>query len=45
MYVHDNPTDPVFVKSLTGFIIAFADCPVLWVSWLYTETALSAMEA
>ncbi|KAL7537222.1 hypothetical protein ACHAXR_009343 [Thalassiosira sp. AJA248-18] len=38
-------TDPSCVKSRTGFIITVARCPVLWVSKLQTETALSTMEA
>jgi len=28
-----------------GFVITFANCPVLWVSKLQTEAALSTMEA
>lgn len=45
MYGVEKPDDPACVKSRTGFIITFADCPVLWVSKLQTETALSTMEA
>jgi hypothetical protein len=45
MYGHEQPTDPACIKSRTGFVIMFADCPVLWVSKLQTETALSTMEA
>ena len=45
MWGHEKPTDPACVKSRTGFCITFADCPVLWVSKLQTETALSTMEA
>jgi hypothetical protein len=33
------------VKSRTGFVILFANCPVLWVSKLQTEVALSTTEA
>jgi hypothetical protein len=33
------------VKSCSGFIITFADVPILWQSKLQTETALSTMEA
>ena len=44
MYGHKLPTDPVCVKSRTGFVVTFADCPVFWASKLPTETALSAME-
>lgn len=45
MYGHEKPTDPACAKSRTGFVINFADCPVLWCSKLQTETALSTMEA
>jgi hypothetical protein len=45
MYGHEEHRDPVCAKSQTGFIITFADCPVLWQSKLQTETALSTMEA
>ena len=45
MYGHEVITDPSCVKSRTGFIITVAHCPVLWVSKLQTETALSTMEA
>ena len=30
---------------MTGFVICFTDCPVLWKSKLQTEIALSTMEA
>ena len=33
------------MKSCTGFVITFADVPILWKSQLQTETALSTMEA
>ena len=33
------------VKSRTGFVITIADCPLLWVSKLQTEIALSTLEA
>ncbi len=45
MYGHEKHMDPACAKSLTGFIITFADYPVLWQSMLQTETALSTMEA
>jgi hypothetical protein len=45
MYGHEEHTDPACVKSLTGFIITFADCPVFWQSKLQTEMALLTMEA
>ena len=45
MYGYEKPTDPSCVKSRTGYVITFVDCPVLWQSKLQTETALSTMEA
>ena len=43
-YWHKNPDDPTCAKSRTGFIITFADFPVLWIYKLQTKTALSTME-
>jgi hypothetical protein len=45
MYGHEKPMDPSCVKSRSGFVITFADVPILWQSKLQTETALSTMEA
>ncbi len=45
MYGHEKLVDPSCVKSRTGFVIAFADVPILWKSQLQMETALSTMEA
>ncbi len=33
------------VLSRTGYILMYADCPILWVSCLQTEIALSTAEA
>ena len=40
---HDQ--DTVSVKSRTGYLIMFMGCPLLWVSKLQTQIALSTMEA
>ncbi len=45
MYWHEKPMDPSCVKSRSGFVITFADVPILWQSKLQTETALSTLEA
>ena len=44
--IHGNERhdDPECAKSCTGFIITFADFPVLWIFKLQTEIALSTME-
>ena len=33
------------IYSHTGFVIRYASCPVLWISKLQTEVALSTAEA
>jgi hypothetical protein len=45
LYGHEKVTDPACAKSRTGFLILVSDCPMVWVSKLQTETALSTMEA
>jgi hypothetical protein len=45
MYGHEKPVDPSCVKSCTGFVIKFADVPILWKSQPQTETALSTIVA
>ena len=41
----ENIQDPVCVKSRTGFVLTLGGCPVLWVSKLQQEVALSTTEA
>ena len=41
----ENDQDPVSVKSRTGFVVMFMGCPLLWMSKLQTQIALSTMEA
>jgi hypothetical protein len=45
LYGYEKITDPACAKSRTGFLITVSDCPMVWVSKLQTETALSTMEA
>ena len=40
-----NGDDPSTVMSRTGFTIRYCNCPILWVSRLETEVALSTTEA
>ena len=40
-----DPEDPVVSKSRMGYTILLANCPILWVSKLQTETALSTLHA
>ena len=41
----EDDQDPVCVKSRTGYLLTFMGCPLLWVSKLQTQIALSTMEA
>ncbi len=45
MHGYEDPDDPTSTRSRTGYVICIAKCPVLWVSKLQTETALSTMHA
>jgi hypothetical protein len=45
LWTEDSSSDLTSVKSRTGYVILFANCPVLWVSKLQTEVALSTTEA
>jgi hypothetical protein len=45
LYNVEHHQDPVCVKSRTGYCLTLGDCPVLWVSKLQTEIALSTTEA
>ena len=45
LWTHEHPQDPHCVRSRTGYVITLAGCPVLWVSKLQTEIALSTMES
>lgn len=48
VYVNANNTakdDPRTAHSRTGFVITYANCPILWLSKLQTQKALSTTEA
>jgi histone deacetylase 1/2 len=45
LWKHESDQDPVCVKSRTGYVITLGGCPVIWVSKLQTEIALSTLEA
>ena len=45
LYGFEHDQDPVCVKSRTGYLITFMNCPLLWASKLQTQIALSTMEA
>ena len=45
LYGHERAMEPACAKSCKSFLISVSDCPVVWVSKLQTEMALSTMEA
>ena len=45
LWEHEHDQDPVCVKSRTGYLISLGECPVIWVSKLQTEIALSTLES
>ena len=36
LWGHEDPQDRIFARSRTGFVVTFANCPLLWVSKLQT---------
>ena len=40
-----NHQDPISVKPRTGYVIMYRGSPLLWVSKMQTQVALSTMEA
>ena len=45
LYGVEDKQDPVCVKSHTGYVLTLGTCPLIWVSKLQTEVALSMTEA
>jgi hypothetical protein len=45
LYNREPDTEPVSVRSRTGFLINVGNCPILWRSQLQTEVSLSTLEA
>jgi hypothetical protein len=41
----DAETDSATARSRTGFVIMYAECPIIWASKMQTEVALSTTEA
>ena len=40
LWGHENPQDPNFYISSTGFVVTFSNFPLLWVSKIHIEIAL-----
>ena len=45
LWVHENTEDPICASSRTRFVVTFSNCPLLWVSKLQTEIALSTLHS
>ena len=45
LWGHEDPTDPISVRSRTGYVITLGGAPIVWGSKLQTECALSTMMA
>ena len=45
LWEHENPQDPIFASSRTAFVVTFSNCPILWVSKIQTEIALSTLHS
>ena len=43
MWGHENPQDPIFARSRTGFVVTFSNCHILWVSKLQKDIGLSTL--
>ena len=43
LWVHEYPQDPICYRSRTGFVVTFSNCPLLWVSKIQTEIAISTL--
>ena len=45
LWKSDNTSDPISVRSRTGYVIMFCGTPLVWCSKLQSEIALSTVEA
>ena len=45
LWGHEDPQDPICDRSRTGSVVNFSNCPLLWVSKLQTEIALSTLHS
>ena len=43
LWVHEDPQDPICARSRTVIMVTFSNFPLLWVSKLQTEIALSTL--
>ena len=40
LWGHEDPQDPICARSRTGFVVTFANCPLLWVSKIQIDISL-----
>ena len=45
LWGREHPQDPICDRSRNGFVVTFANCPLLWVSKLQTDSALSTLNS
>ena len=45
LWGHENPQDPICARSRTGFVATFSNFPLLWVSKIQTDIALSTLNS
>ena len=45
LWGHEDPQDPICARSRNGFVVTFSKCPLLWLSKLKTEIALSTLHS
>ena len=45
LWGHEYHQDPIFARSKTGFVVTFANFPLLWVSKLQTEIDFSTLHS
>ena len=45
LWGHENFQDSICDRSRTGFVVTFANCPLLWVSKIQTDIAISTLHS
>ena len=45
MWGYENPQDPIFARSRTGFVVTFSNCPLLWVSKIQIDIDLFTLHS
>ena len=45
LWVHEDPQDPIFARSKTGFVLTFSNCPLLCMSKLQTNISLYTLHS